>query len=313
MDWVDKYFIEGDGLPRPDWEAIYLHVEEHLKEEEQNTLWCDIARTWMDRLIQQMEGNYARHESDNFILVTSEDDRYVSLFLKFLEGNLKKIKSMLPGIVSDEGYGKYVVIVFDNDDHYYNYVMWFYPEKGEFGGSSGMYINRGYGHFVFPHEELTYAESVAAHEMTHALLVHLPIPLWLNEGLAVSVENAITPSFSERMDQHMHSRHQSFWGPEEIQQFWSGDAFIRPDKGQELSYHLAQFAVQTLSQDYDSFVQFVNKANYEDAGENAATEVFGSSLGNLLIPFVGEGNWSPKPDVWPQANETKVSDTAKAK
>jgi hypothetical protein len=30
------------------------------------------------------------------------------------------------------------------------------------------------------------------HELTHNLLCHLPIPLWLNEGLAVLIEQTVT-------------------------------------------------------------------------------------------------------------------------
>ncbi|MEW8232770.1 MAG: hypothetical protein AB2745_20785 [Candidatus Thiodiazotropha endolucinida] len=298
MEWINKHFQEKDGFPRPDWEGIYKEVDAAYKDIDQDALWCSIARSWMEKILPKLSSLYSIHESDNFILVTSESKEYVSNFQRFLERTLKRIMKVLHGIASDEGYGKYVVLIFDDIDLYYSYISYFYEEDGVYGLSSGMYLNRGYGHFVFPYQELSYAESIAAHEMTHALLAHLPIPAWLNEGMAVSIENLITGSAPLRMDNKMYSRHQSFWGEKEIQEFWSGKVFYRPDEGQELSYQLAQFAVNSLSQDYNVFIEFANKAHLKDGGEAAAIEVYEGSLGNLIYQFFGEGEWSPYPILW---------------
>jgi len=102
------------------------------------------------------------------------------------------------------------------------------------------------------------------------------------------------------MDNEVDACHQAFWGEKEIQQFWSGESFHRPDEDQELSYHLAQFAVNSLSQDYEAFVRFVNAANFSDAGESAAYNIYAGSLGNLIARFFGEGEWSPRPETWPE-------------
>ncbi len=194
MEWINKYFDEIDNFPRPKWENIYEHVETRLKDKEQNELWCEIANAWMLKLKSKLSNDYHIHESKNYILVSSESDRYVELLQRFLESTLRKILATLKGIASDEGYGKYVVIVFNDIDDYYSYISYYYPEDGVFGLSSGVYLNNGYGHFVFPHQDVTYAESITAHEMTHSLLSHLPIPLWLNEGMAVTIEDMITGS-----------------------------------------------------------------------------------------------------------------------
>lgn len=296
MEWMNQHFRDIDGYPRPDWDAIYNHVETHLNSEDQHELWCEIARVWMKRLKQKLPDTYSIHESDNFIIVTSESDKYVSLFQAFLEQALKKILSTLRDIASDDGYGKYVVLIFDDIDAYYAYLSYFYSEDGVYGLSSGIYLNKGYGHFAFPHQELTYAESIATHEMTHALVDHLPIPAWLNEGMAVNIEELITGSAPLRMDDEQYAKHQSFWDEKEIQEFWSGKSFNRSDQGQELSYQLAQFAVNSLAQEYELFVEFANKAHYSDGGEAAAIVVFGGSLGNLIAQYFGEGDWAPNPE-----------------
>ena len=297
-DWVQKHIIDLDDYPRPNWVAITEYVNEEYADTVKHELWCDIARIWLDKLKKKLSIEYAVHELDNFILLTSEKEKYVNHFLRFLEKSRNKILTTLPGITRDDGYGKHVVIVFDDIDSYFTYISYFYPEEGTFGISSGIYLNEGYGHFAFPHQEITYAESIAAHEMTHALLSHLPIPLWLNEGIAVNIEDYIVGASPFRLDKEMVNRHRKFWGKNEVQEFWSGKSFGRVDEGQELSYHLAQFAVNTLSQNYDVFVQYVNKAHHSNGGEIAANEIFEGSLGGLLINILGDDDWSPKPNTW---------------
>ena len=302
---MNQHFRDINGFPRPDWEAIYEEVEKSQKEVDQNGLWLRISKYWLEKFLTSLPENYALHESKNFILVTSESPDYVSLFQSFLERTRERILTALEGIASDEGYGKHVVLIFDDIDAYYAYLSYFYEKDGVFGLSSGVYLNKGYGHFAFPHQELTYAEAIAAHEMTHALLSHLPIPAWLNEGMAVSIENLIVSSTPLRMDNETYSRHRAFWGEKEIQEFWSGEVFGRPDEGQELSYQLAQFAVNSLSQDFGSFIEFSNKAHFNDGGETAAHEVFEGSLGNLIAQYFGEGEWAPNPESWEDEHSNK--------
>lgn len=140
---------------KPDWNEISLGIDENLNHYDLNSAWTKVCGNWLDAIAAKFGNNYRVAESSNFSIMSNENDRYVALFSSFLERTLKRILTTLKGIASDEG----------------------------FGLSSGMYINDGYGHFVFPSQELEYAESTAVHELTHACLDHLPIPLWLNEGL----------------------------------------------------------------------------------------------------------------------------------
>ena len=242
--------------------------------------------------------------------MNSESDRYAELLAMFLERALSTIMDCLNGIAANPFYGKHVVILFDSDDRYYEYTSHFYPEQGEFATSGGMFIDRGRGHFVLPRREIREAERVVAHELCHACVAHLPIPAWLNEGIAQIVEDAMdaSPFFvrENRITEYME-RHRGFWGEEEIQQFWSGESFGRPDDGQELSYHLARLAVGALSHDYVSFRRFVLSANEKDAGDAALKEVFGGSLEDLIERFLGAGNWAPNPEKWSEWNDTGLT------
>jgi hypothetical protein len=102
-----------------------------------------------------------------------------------------------------------------------------------------MHIDWGCGHYATVKDDLRAIEPTIVHEMTHGCLAHLPIPAWLNEGIAVNTERrfaAVQPGLYT--PEQMHAKHQAFWGDAEIQEFWSGKSFLRPDEGNMLSYDL---------------------------------------------------------------------------
>jgi len=169
---------------KPDWNEIALGIGEGLSHDDLNSEWSKECNNWLEAVANEFGDDYSIGESPNFSIMSSESDRYVRVFSEFLERTLKRILNTLDGIASDEGFGKHVALIFQDIDQYYEYVCMFFPDEGKFGLSSGMYINEGYGHFVFPAQDIEYAEPIAVHELTHACLAHLPIPTWLNEGMA---------------------------------------------------------------------------------------------------------------------------------
>ena len=77
--------------------------------------------------------------------------------------------------------------------------------------------------------------------MTHGALAHLELPLWLDEGIAVTTEHQISVSNRHPRDAvERIGRHLEFWNAERIQEFWTGKSFSRTDDGDELSYDLAR-------------------------------------------------------------------------
>jgi len=302
LDWLERLMPMDSKLPRPDWELIHDFVEENQGDQDLNQLWCNIARNWVDLLVEHLPHDYTKIETENFILISNDNDRYNKSLSMFLERCRKRLLVIAKGVCADDGFGKYVVIVFSDLDSYYDYISYYGPQEGTYGLTSGMYLNYGYGHFVFQQGDLDMAEPIAAHEMTHALLAHLPIPTWLNEGMAVNMEAMITGAAPQRLNKSLFELHQSFWDSDKIQEFWSGESFSRPDDGQNLSYQLAQILVTNLSKNYDAFILFANKADWADGGENAAEEIYGLSLGDMVTNFLGEGDWRPEASSWPSEN-----------
>ena len=304
---IERHCEVHDGFPRPDWDEIARCIGENYDEAEQEKAWNIATDVWLSKIGRVLGNAYWLGASDNFLVLPSESESYARNLLEFLENTLSKVLTAFDGIASDKGYGKHVAIILDTLDDYYLYTSYFYPEEGEFPASSGAYLDKGYGHFALPHDSINQAESIVAHELTHACLGHLPIPLWLNEGIAVKMEHAIKPHRDPFPISEMITRHKRFWNKDKIQQFWTGDSWGLPGAGNELSYHLAQLAVGALSHSYDRFRDFVLLADWQDGGEPAAKDVLGASLGIIMEQFLGPGNWAPSPEKWPDKDHSKIS------
>lgn len=245
-----------------------------------------------------------RRESAHFMLLSAQGQREADVLVNYLERSRKRVLATLPGIAAASGYGKSVVMVFSDEDSYYRYITHYGTGSSEPEAySGGMFIDAGYGHFVFARGRFEHMEPVVVHELTHCLVRHLPIPAWLNEGLAVNTEHrfaAQRPRYEAQELQYLFSR---FWDASTIQEFWSGKSFMRPDDGQPLSYELARHLVQLLDKDYPMLARFCNAASRADGGDAAAQSVIGMGLDDLMAVVLGPGPWKPQPALWTGGTE----------
>jgi hypothetical protein len=290
------------GFPMLDWMAVRAWIESVPDAARRNAAWSACERGWLAHLRDALGPGYRLEESEGAAIVSSLDRHAVKLTLEFMERSLKRITRVLEGIAQVPEWGKDILIVFDDQETYYRYASQFYPEHGEFAFSSGMHLSRDCSHFITTKADLRTIEPVIAHEMTHACVQHLPLPLWLNEGLAVNTEHRLVgPGSPLYAPQQMHAKHQAFWGEAEIQEFWSGDSYRRTDDGNMLSYDLGRILVEHLSGDWARFRDFVLNASYEDAGAASARDRLGIELGAMVAAVLegGEGaDWSPNPKLW---------------
>ena len=111
-----------------------------------------------------------------------------------------------------------------------------------------------------------------AHELTHNSVVHLRLPLWLNEGLAVLFQQTASQWPRDMLEGDLRERHLAFWHPGNIQRFWSGVSFDEPGESNELSYSLASILVRLLLDQPGEFGAFVQRAKWDDAGQTAALD-----------------------------------------
>ncbi len=276
--------------------------------EVQARAWANCERAWLEYLAVALGPAYRLMEEGDAVILSTLEPNVAEATLGFMGDTLQRIIRLLDGVAQNQEWGKDILVVFDDGDAYYRYVSHYYPEDGEFAGSSGMYINIGCGHFVTVKDDLNVIEPVIVHELTHSCVSHLPLPAWLNEGLAVNTEDSLSrPSPPTFTPHEMDEKHLRFWGDPEIQEFWSGKSFLRNDDGNILSYDLARMMVAQLSEDWESFRAFVLAANLVDAGATAAAEHLGVELGTFacaLLERDGSPACVPNPSAWPEGPET---------
>lgn len=305
LDGFPKFALEGhlhwhNGFPIPDWDAVHAWVGEDPWGVAQNAAWTACERAWLVHFRHALGAEYALIESDTSVLLSSLEPKMARATLAYMDRTLKRVSSVLDGIAQPPPCGKDILILLRDADSYYNYCSYYYPDNdGEFAYSGGMHIDAGCSHYLMVEAPLDMLEPVIAHEMTHGCLAHLPLPLWLNEGLAVNTERRLAGRSATRYTpQELREKHLSFWGEDEIQEFWSGKSFHRPDDGNLLSYDLASIMVEHMARDWERFKAFVLNAQWTDSGAESATRHLNLELGAFVCSLLGKpdsGNWAPQP------------------
>lgn len=300
---IEQHLTTHNGLPLLDWDAVHSWLDEARSDEQQGNAWSACERAWLLHFRDALGTGYYLAESETALLLSSLEPNVSRATLDYIGRTLTRVTKVLDGIAQVPPWGRDVLIVFDNEDGYYNYVSHYYPQEGgEFALSGGMHISAGCSHYVTVKNDLRSVEPVIAHEMTHGCLSHLPLPLWLNEGLAVNTERRLAGSApAVYTPQEMREKHLAFWGADEVQQFWSGESFHRPDDGNLLSYDLARILVEQMSKDWEPFKQFVLNADWRDGGAHSARQHLGVELGEVISSMLEKpdaDSWSPDPNAW---------------
>mgnify|MGYP007095979849 CR=1 FL=1 len=293
MDLVWKQ--APDPIPHPDWASIDARVPAGTPDAELHRLYAGLARQWVDGLRDALGGSYRVHAGEDWLLLSHESDRYVGLLLDALARDKRRIQRALEGLVDDAGFGPHVLLLIEDLDDYCAYMAHFDhgdPDALRMLGA-GSFIDAGYGHLVIPHRDLGEVEAVAVHELTHALLRDQALPLWLDEGIAVNMEQSITGRLLYPPEPELVGRLVAYWHAHGLDGFWSGHSFGLPDEGSELSYALATHVVSTLGEDWPRFRDFARGADWRDAGDASARAIYGAGLGELMTHLLGDGDWSP--------------------
>jgi len=289
-----------NGVPMPDWSAVDAWAGAIGGPDHRAPAIDAVRRGWLLHLRDALGPHFWLQESPHALILSALEPAVADATARYVATARGRVQRVLGTLARYPEGERSVVIVFEDSADYYHYVSGYYPEDGEFAFSGGMFIDAGCPHFVTVRADLAQVEPVIAHELTHAALAHLRLPLWLDEGLAVNTERRVAsvapPMHTPR---EMHEKHQAFWGDEEIQQFWDGASFQRTDDGNLLSYDLARILVEQLSRaSWDQFQQFAAHADRVDAGDGSAREHLGVDLGTVasaLLDRPASTAWTPQP------------------
>ena len=310
----EEQLIRSSGLPFPDWNHFQAWLDTLPDAQAQEAIWSAAEIGWMQHLCRALGGQYRLLRHEHTLMLSTLDTSLARATFETMATTGRRVERLLLGIAQVPSSGHAILILLDDEETYYRYVAYFYPEGGEFATSGGMHISAGCSHFVTRQAELRLMEPTIAHEMTHSYVSHLPLPAWLNEGIAVSTEERICPRGAPLYTpQEMHEKHLAFWGPHEIQQFWSGKSFERIDDGNLLSYDLARILVAHMAANWDTFRTFVLAANNIDAGASAAFTHLGIDLGIAAASLMEKSlddevsSWAPNPSLWDKTMERAES------
>ncbi len=305
-DLTSCFHHKRNGFCYPDWDAVQTIIESALPQEDWQAAWDEAGRRWLEALRLRLGGGYRVVETRRFLILTEAPQSVADHAAKAFESALGMILNNLAGAAKDEGWGKHVVLMFVGVDDYYEYIAEYYQE-GEHPMSGGVCLDgNGYLHFALMLTEYASYMAVLVHELTHGCLAHLPLPSWLNEALAMRMEEAACGVSSGYFDAEIHEKHRGWWNRDTIQDFWAGVCWENSDDSFGLSYSLANLLWRKievgLSPSRQTIIDFINAATLDDAGETACQKCFGLGLGDLAASYLGPGDWSPRPDAWNYAS-----------
>lgn len=294
---IDHWFEVRDGLPRPNWNEIRSWIKQHHTDDSwQCHAWDEFELEWLNRLGEALGEDFLVHASKKFRLLCSLSYQEASRMLGFLEETQRNISKVLGSAARPEYSKKYAVMVLKDIKQYYRYINDFYPD-GKHTLSVAVFIPQGCGHVVLPMCKYAGDWDSLIHELVHQSLAHLPLPRWLNEGIAVTIERRANGLWSLlSLTSEKAQSHKDWWNEGRIQDFWAGKSFNCVESF-SLSYELGEILVERLRK-FRAFREFITKASYENAGEDAAKAILGRSLGDVAADVLGPGSWAPQPELW---------------
>ena len=287
-----------EGFRQPDWRQIGEFIHGRTADaSERAAMWHDASLQWLGALQQDLGGGYGVVESRHCLLLSQRTPFSAQGVAAECDSILLHLRARLGAAAWRWPHGKHAVLLFEEEVAYYRYISHFHEDGGEYGTSSGLFLNTGYRHTaLFKNWD---NRHTLAHEFVHLCLSHhAKLPRWLNEGLAAHLSGELTDPRSRSFDRDAAKAQRTFWTPATIQDFWSGAAF-RVDEARKMSYNLAELLVSLMWRELGDLVPFIAEARRADAGESAARRCFDLGLGEVAAIVLGEGDWQPRPHARP--------------
>lgn len=138
-------------------------------------------------------------------------------------------------------------------------------------------------------------QAVLMRDLIFEALAESSMPAWLKHGLAE--QGAFELADAQAPPWIGPDMRGTFWDEEQIQAFWSGEAFEAGDNATDLAVDLARMMVDHLRGTSAAFRQFVAEASVLDAGADAARELLELDLGACACVLLGHEpimSWAPR-------------------
>src|SRR5262245_37775954 len=164
-------------------------------------------------------------QRERLLLFAPKDYTSAEALLDSAESGLNSILDVLGDVAAAQWSGPLVMLLFADAEGYCRYVSPFDQERAYFR-SGAMCFTEGYLHIALRPYPLETLQSTMLHEMTHACLAHLTLPLWLEEGITQLVEEAGTGQSRFFIDGKIAVEMRRYWQEHGLGDFWWGGGFI---------------------------------------------------------------------------------------
>src|SRR6476660_9041643 len=131
-----------EELPRPKWDLLGDIIQAQVEPDGQFDAWTELVRQWLARLSLTLGSGYQIDESRHFVVMLPHPEVATEPVLDFMERCLLVLSEVLPGVTELKAPGKVVVLALPEQESYYRYLAYHYPE-GKHGGSGGIQIRTG--------------------------------------------------------------------------------------------------------------------------------------------------------------------------
>jgi hypothetical protein len=287
---IKDAFETVHGLPRPRWKVLRERVCQLTgKERPSDKDWCEIQRHWLKQVAQKAGEEFGVIESPRFLLMARNAAENEWL-LEIAEMAQERVGSSLGERPGGGVIGKVPILAFTGEHLYRQHVRYFRQDDKP-GESSGICVH-DHGEIHVAIQSLSGIKEVLPHELAHAHVGNLPLPTWLNEGIAQMVARRWKYDFTAELG----SNARLFWRTRGLDRLWSGEAFGVPRVGEEtiFAYIFSELLVKEIrSLGEGDFRRFLLIAQREDCGEAGCKEVYGFGLKVWAQRLLGAGKWDP--------------------
>jgi hypothetical protein len=143
LDEIPGAFEVKEGFSRPDWGVIRTAIERNaVGPEEQKQAWEESVLQWIEKLKEDLGGEYRLQRSPDCVMLSGLGDQAASRLLNFANHAIAEIRDFLGEIAWGSFRGKQVVLIFTEEDDYYQYLSGFFAE-GTHPTSIGVHLKAG--------------------------------------------------------------------------------------------------------------------------------------------------------------------------
>jgi len=228
----------------------------------------DAIGIWLEALREALGETYEIVDSDQFVAISGVAPDDIDALLVRMETLAVRVGNRLRGM-APRGRRRPLVLLFDSARRFDDYFTAVGGGAGERTGEHCAHFTGSWlDQFLFAPAPLDACAPAMIHGLAHTL-TERDYPYWVREMVAAYAADEPLRDFDRD------------WSDEQASAFRSGESFF-DDETREASFARVARLAQKLSADHDAFVQFVRKADWNDEGEAAAREIYGTSVRDLL-------------------------------